>query len=148
MELVAQYEVVGLFNDDTRMRTQGWDDLVLRHLQGKLGLLYGRDGIQDARLPTHPFISSRIVAAVGFIQPKELFHYYGDNFWAELLGPLGLLSYCPDLFTEHLNAGVYGLGKDATTREEEAHWQADSEAWKKYFAEEMPALREKVKAIL
>lgn len=147
-ELISQYEIVGLFNDDTRMRTQGWDKLILERMQGKTGLLYGRDGIQNERLCTHPFISSRIIQAVGYVQPPQLFHYYGDNFWGELLGPLGAIEYCPGLFTEHFNASVLGLEQDKTTQMEVLHWESDSAAWQEFSRTELPALRERVRAIL
>ena len=148
MELLAQYEIVGLFNDDTRMQTAAWDELVLERMKGKAGLLYGRDGIQNEHLCTHPFISSRIIQVLGFVQPSILYHYYGDNFWMELLGPLGAVEYCQALFTEHFNAICRGLPTDTTTVSSMAHWESDSAAWLVYRDEVLPALRERVRVIL
>jgi hypothetical protein len=148
MELIRQYEVIGLYNDDTRMRTAGWDELVLERLEGRRGLVYGMDGIQNERLCTHPFISARIVEAVGFIQPACLYHYYGDNFWMELLGPLGAVEYCAALFTEHRHAGVLGRAPDGTARLEMAHWDADSAAWREFLEKDMPAVRERVRGVM
>jgi hypothetical protein len=147
-ELIAQYQVVGLFNDDARMRTQGWDTIILNRMVGKCALIYGRDGIQNERLCTHPFISTRIIRAVGYIQPPQLYHYYGDNFWGELLAPLGAVRYCPDLFTEHRNAIALGLPQDSTTRMEVMHWESDSEAWRLFMQNEMPTLRDRVRDAL
>lgn len=148
MELLAQYRVIGLFNDDTRMRTFGWDVTILERLTRKPGLLYGRDGIQNERLCTHPFISSKVIQAVGYVQPPQLYHYYGDNFWGSILGALGAIQYCPDIFTEHFNAMARGLEQDKTTQVEIAHWKSDSEAWQLFVRNELPGLIEKVRPIL
>ena len=148
MELIAQYQIIGLFNDDTRMRTKGWDVCVLDHLTRSPGLIYGRDGIQDEQLCTHPFISSKAIQAVGFVQPPQLYHYYGDNFWGSLFLSLGAMRYCPELFTEHFNALARGLEQDKTTKVENMHWETDSAAWQLIVKNELPALIEKVRNVL
>lgn len=148
MELIAQYQIIGLFNDDARMRTQGWDAALLDRMSHRPGLVYGRDGIQNEKLCTHPFISSKIIQCVGFVQPPQLYHYYGDNFWGSLLQPLGAVRYCPDIFTEHLNAMALGLEQDKTTQVEIMHWDSDSAAWQLFSKNELPALVEKVRPIV
>lgn len=141
-ELIVQYEVVGIWNDDTRMRTAGWDEFVLGKLRTRKGLVYGRDGYLNEEMPTHPFISTELVAAVGFIQPAQFYHYCGDTFWRDLLKPLGRLEYCPELFTEHLH--VFGTPPDKTAEEESKHYDEDRALWRKFMVDELSTVRQRV----
>ena len=143
-ELIGQYKVIGLFGDDGRMRTPKWDELVMAKLNGKVGLIYGRDGIQDRNLCTHPFFSSEIPLRLGFLQPPCCHHYYGDNFFMDLLRPLGKVQYVPELFTEHLHPSQ-GKGPDDATYSNAAQWnQHDSIAYPKYRDGEMNEDRKKL----
>lgn len=144
MELIRQYEIIGLTGDDVRMQTPNWDDLVCEKLSGKTGMLYGRDGIQNEKLGTHPFVTSNVILTLGYVQPPQLEHFFGDNFFMELLKPLDRVTYCPELFNEHLHFTVGKSPKDATYQGAESHWQHDLEAWAK-IKDGLPALREKIK---
>ena len=148
MELIRQYEIVGSMGDDIRMRTKGWDLMVCDRLLDKIGMIHGRDGIQDSKLPTHPFISTPIIAALGFIQPAELKHFYGDNFYQELLGPLGLIQYVPELFTEHLHFTIGLSPKDSTYEAGYRHWDADGAAWEQYRQRQLPTMIARVRGLL
>ena len=108
----------------------------------------GKGNPPDDRATGHVRHASELRQAAGFIQPPELYHYYGDNFWAELLGPLNRTQYCPALFTEHLNSAVFGQPADATTQAETVRWDQDSLAWNRLSLEKLPELRQRVAAIL
>jgi len=132
MDLIRKYEVIGIVADDCRMRTAKWDELVLRHLRPRPGLLYGRDGIQDQRIATHPFISSRIIAALGFIFPPEIHNFYADNYLMELARGNNALIYDPELFLEHMHHSVGKSPHDATYAQSEQHYAHDTPAWNQY----------------
>lgn len=137
-ELLSGYDIIGLFGDDVRMRTPGWDSMVSSSLNGKCGLVYGRDGHQDQRLCTHPFVSTSIFRVLGFIHPPELHHFYGDNFLMELLGPIGKAQFLADLFTEHLHPDTGKSVADETFRKSQRWWDADSVAWREYSRTKLP----------
>jgi hypothetical protein len=131
-ELLSGYKIVGMFGDDVRMKTPRWDALVLSKLAGKTGLIYGRDGHQDSVLCTHPFVSTGIFHALGFISPPELHHFCGDNFLMELLQPIGKVEYVPELFTDHLHPNAGKSPDDSTYRKAREWWDRDLATWKQY----------------
>lgn len=146
-ETIAAYQVVGVMNDDTRMRTPGWDRLILDRMEGKPRLIYGRDGIKDESLCTHPFISSKILGALGFVMPPGL-HYFADDFWMTISNSLGFRVYVPELFTEHLHFSVGKSPPDGTYARGGEHWQYDLYAWPKYLRDSLPGDIERVRAVL
>jgi hypothetical protein len=131
-ELISQYRIVGMFGDDVRMKTRAWDKLVVEKLAGKSGLVYGRDGHQDAKLCTHPFITSDIFHALGFIYPSQLHHFCGDNYMMQLLQPIGKVQYLPELYTEHLHPDAGKSPLDDTYSKSREWWDRDLAAWKRY----------------
>lgn len=144
MELIANYEIVGLLGDDVRIRTPGWDFAVCEALINRTGLVYGRDGFKDEKLCTHPFISSRLILRLGFIQPNELNHFYGDNYWMELLRPFNATHYLPDLVTTHMHWTAGKSQKDSTYEAAEKQWPHDTEAWAKYQRDQLPLDQQKI----
>lgn len=132
VELIKKYEIIGLMADDCFMRTPGWDNMIRTQLSGKVGMVYGRDGIQDEKIPTHPFWSSNITKALGFVFPPKLMHYYGDNFFYELAEGAGCRFYVPELFTEHLHWSTRQSTRDDTYIVAEQWYAKDGDEWAKY----------------
>lgn len=141
-KLLSQYEIIGLMSDDIRMRTPSWDLIVVNQLQGKIGMVWGRDGIKDDRLSTHPFVSTRVFSEIGFIVPHELSHFYGDDFLMELLVPLGRAEYLPDLYTEHLHYTVGKRAADASDGNGDQRWAHDIPVWNEIKNFRLPSYRE------
>lgn len=140
MELISQYEIVGIVNDDVRMRTAEWDKLVYERLSGKAGLLYGRDGIQDHRLCTQPFMSAETVVKAGVLAPSCMEHSLVDNMWWEVFNALGSVQYEPALFTEHLHVSVGKSPDDSTYRMGAEAWNRDWPKWEWFRTNEVPKL--------
>lgn len=145
MEFIAQYEVVGFLCDDIRVRTQHWDKLVYEHMHGKNMLLYGRDGIQDERLATHPFISVETVLRVGKLAPWVMDHLFLDNYWMEIFRGLGAVRYEPALFTEHLHHSTGKSEMDNTYKAELEFERSDYAKWPAFLRDEIPKLIAKAK---
>jgi hypothetical protein len=144
-ELLSRYKIVGMFGDDVRMKTPKWDVLVLSKLgPGKTGLIYGRDGHQDSVLCTHPFVSTGIFHALGFIYPPELHHFCGDNFLMELLKPIGKVEYVPELFTDHLHPDAGKSPLDDTYRKSGEWWLRDLAVWREYREKRLADDRQRV----
>lgn len=144
MELIDQYQIIGLFADDVRMRTPNWDQRVCDRLCDKGGMVYGRDGLQDERLGTHPFVAANVFTSLGFIQPRCLIHFYTDTFLRDLLSPLGKSQYDSGLFTEHLHPETGKSLDDATYQMARSHWEHDTSAYGHYRAHYMEEDRKKI----
>lgn len=115
----ARYELLwALGGDDMVFRTAGWLERVRRHVADGCMVVYGRDGIQDVRLPTWSFVTREWIAALGHISPTDLFYScYLDNWMLEVAGGAHLLAYDPEIFIEHLHVNVGKAPDDATYAE-------------------------------
>lgn len=147
VDLLWKYEVVGIVADDCRMRTPGWDATVLRWLRPRPGLVYGRDGIQNERIATHPFISTRILLALGFIIPPEIHNFYADNYLMELARANNALIYDPDLFLEHMHHSVGKSAHDLTYANAEQHYAHDTPAWNQYCQSKLAQDIERIRPV-
>lgn len=113
------YTAIGFMGDDHLPESSGWDATVLMNLmaQGPLGMVYGNDGWQGARLPTAVFMASTLIDRLGWMVPPGLEHLYIDNAWKDIGRATRHLAYLPDLKITHLHpvvAGVEGDDWDAT----------------------------------
>lgn len=147
MELVAQYEIVGIINDDVRMRTAGWDDLVYQKLHGKTGLVYGRDGIQNDRLATQPFFSAHVATDIGLLAPPKPFRNLNDIFWGSIFNALNRVEYVPEIYTEHLHHCVGKAAYDDTYRSNDEAFASDNARWPEFAATQIPGLISRIKVI-
>lgn len=85
-------EIVGFIGDDVRPRSEQWDQRIAAAMPD-YGVVYGDDGHQHDRMPTHPFIDARIIRRLGFIAPPGVEHLYLDDFWKAVGHHLGTLTY-------------------------------------------------------
>jgi hypothetical protein len=104
----ADVEVAGFVGDDHRFRTPRWDVEILDLLRSHPGVAFADDRNWHEKLPTMWFISRRIVGAFG-MGLGTLRHLYIDNYWLELAGGAGCLTYLPDVVIEHMHP-AYGKG--------------------------------------
>lgn len=98
-------DILGFIGDDHRFRTPDWDVAVTSALS-KGGIAYGND-LSRPDLPTQVFISSRIVAALGWFCLPGALHLYLDDTWATLGNRADCLHYLEDVVIEHVHP-VYG----------------------------------------
>lgn len=94
--------IIGNLGDDHIVRTRGWDRLV-RDAFTEPGIAYGDDLLQGEELPTAPFISARIVLALGYYFLPDLAHMYVDNAVRDIGVQSGTLRYLPELIIEHMH---------------------------------------------
>lgn len=104
--------IIGNLGDDHHVRTSGWDRLIEAALV-EPGIAYGDDLIQGEHLPTAPFISARIVLALGWFFLPTLEHLYGDDGVKRIGKAIGRLSYVPEVVTEHVHPAVGKADWDA-----------------------------------
>ena len=98
--------IIGNLGDDHLARTPGWDVLVEAVLLDRPGIVYGRDGIHDAHMPTAPFISARVVNALGWYALPACEHLYIDDAWKALGWRAEVMTYRDDLLFEHMHPDV------------------------------------------
>lgn len=95
---------VAFMGDDHLPRTPMWANRLVTELAvSGPSIVYGRDGIQDERLPTWWAMSSSIVRALGRMVPADVQHLYCDNAILELGKAADCLRYLPDVLVEHLH---------------------------------------------
>jgi hypothetical protein len=97
--------IIGNLGDDHICRTLGWDRMVEDALATP-GIAYGNDLIHGEHLPSAPFISARIVNALGWYFLPTVQHLYGDDAVRELGKAAGVLRYLPDMVIEHMHPAV------------------------------------------
>ena len=136
VSVLHHYAIVGIFADDVRMKTPGWDRIVREAMKdmGGNGLVYGPDGIQNEALPTHPFLSTSIPLALGWIYPPGLHHFFGDNYLYRVASGAGMVRYLPELAIEHLHPTVGKSAMDSTYEAASPWWSHDATAWNECVA--------------
>lgn len=96
------FDVIGQIGDDHHPRTVGWDGAVLEAMQ-PMGVVYGNDLHQGAKLPTAAFVDAEIVRRLGYMVPPAIQHLYMDSWFKTLGERLGTLAYLPDVIIEHMH---------------------------------------------
>jgi hypothetical protein len=105
---------VGFMGDDHMPRTDGWDEIFINNLIDlESGFVYGRDGLQDAAIPTYIVMTSNIPLTLGFMTLPELMHLYADNFWLDLGSSINRIKYVPEVYIEHMHPAVGKSFSDA-----------------------------------
>lgn len=98
------YRYLAFMGDDHLPRTEMWaHTLVSFHSRRPGYIYYGRDGIQDQRLPTWWSMDGRIVERLGRMVPAPVQHLYCDNAIKALGERTGRLGYLPDVLVEHMH---------------------------------------------
>lgn len=98
---------VGFMGDDHMPRTDGWDEIFINRLiKLESGFVYGRDGLQDAAIPTYIVMTSDIPLTLNFMTLPSLMHLYADNFWLDLGRAINRIEYLPEVYIEHMHPAV------------------------------------------
>jgi hypothetical protein len=130
--------ILGFIGDDNRFRTPGWDQRVTEVL-ARGGFAYCNDLARND-IPTHVFVTTPIVRALGYFGLRKARHLYIDNAWAVLGSGAGCLSYIPDVVVEHLHP-FFGKGtmddsyRASNSQEMYSHDRAVFESWLEHYAE-------------
>lgn len=142
---------IGKLDDDHRPRTRHWDAMLLAELDklGGVGIVYGNDLLQGAKLPTAPVIGAEIVRTLGYMGPPALTHLYVDNFWLDLGQAAGCLRYVPQVVIEHMHphAGKAKMDDGYLRVNSPQRYAADGAAYDAYAAGQLLADVAKVRAL-
>ena len=96
---------LAILGDDVLPETIGWDEKMINALNGKLGVVYGSDGLEHLHgqdLPTHVVVPIEMYQKLGWIGLPGSRHLFCDNAWREL-GKLTQFIYLKDVKLTHLH---------------------------------------------
>jgi len=114
--------------DDNLFRTPGWDGMVRQahaRFPDGIAFVHGRDGIQDARLGTHGFVTRRWVDASGFFVPPYFVSDYNDTWLTEVADAIGRRVYLDGMLIEHMHPTAGKAAWDLTHQERLARHSAE-----------------------
>lgn len=107
---------LGFIGDDNRFRTPGWDSVVDECLSTTGGGFAYANDLARTDLPTHVFVNTSIVRALGYFGLRGAHHLYIDNAWKVLATAADCLYFFPDVVIEHLHP-LFGKGVMDTSYE-------------------------------
>lgn len=101
LEIAKDYKYVGFIGDDIRFETT-FENKFIEYLSSKPhALAYGNDDYWKGALPTHPFITSKTILAVGFFGCPAVEHNFFDNYWQRIFIELRSIKYFPEVIMNH-----------------------------------------------
>jgi hypothetical protein len=110
---------LAILGDDVLPETVGWDVKMINALNGKLGVVYGSDGLENLHgpdLPTHVVLPIEMYKRLGWIGLPGSRHLFCDNAWREL-GKLTQFIYLKDVKLTHLHRWNKSAPDDQTYKE-------------------------------
>jgi hypothetical protein len=126
VEFCTKYPYLGWAADDVRYPKPLWDFGVRMALKNGASIVYGPDGVQNENLPTHPFVNSSLVQALGYLVYPKLIHHYNDNYLKELGTRLGTIRYLKDFPIEHRHHSTGQSPYDKISAENESSYSQDT----------------------
>jgi hypothetical protein len=134
------YAMIG---DDVLPETMHWDVALQENcLPDKIA--WGWDGIQNEKLPTHPFIGGDLVRRLGWFAAPGMQQYFVDNVWKHLADALNCGAYLPQVRMRHCHH-LSGDRPIDRTDEEAPSMGNDQNAYTKFMHNDFPALIERVR---
>ncbi len=128
----------GMVADDVVPETEGWD-VALSEACKPDKIAWGEDGIQNERLPVHPFIGGDLVRKLGWWAAPNLKHWFVDNVWKDLTVALNNGVYLPNVKMIHHHI-VNGKAQNDRTYDDQPSHDDDYFNYMKFKNEEFPQL--------
>ena len=106
LEIANKYKYIGFIGDDIVFKTP-FESKIINYLsEHSHAMAFGNDLIWNGKLPTHPFMTSKTVMAVGFFGCPAVEHNFFDNYWEMVFDGLQTKKYIPDIVMEHMHSMV------------------------------------------
>jgi hypothetical protein len=137
----VQWAGIAFMGDDHLPRTKHWPSMLLAALgQLRTGIVYGRDGIQNERLPTWWAMTPDIVRTLGRMVPADVEHLYCDNAVKDLGEQADCLRYLPDVLIEHMHpiAGKAAVDEGYARVNAPGQYAHDQAAYQTWRAVQLP----------
>lgn len=129
--------------DDVIPETYGWD-VIMADLSQPSKIVWGWDGIQNDRLPVHPFIGGDLVRKLGFWAAPGVKHCFVDNAWKSIADALDCGVYLPDVKMTH-NHYANGKAMRDRTYDSQPPNNIDEIAYLRFMKEDFNGAIERVK---
>lgn len=98
---IKNLDWVGLACDDLRPQTPGWDQTLLRHVNGK-NIVTCNDGQQgNLRMAGITIFSGALLRTIGYLYAPGFWHTWMDNVWEDLGRETQCWTYVPDVLVTH-----------------------------------------------
>jgi hypothetical protein len=137
----VQWGGIAFMGDDHLPRTEHWVGMLLAALdQLGTGIVYGRDGIQNERLPTWWAMTPDIVRTLGRMVPADVEHLYCDNAIKDLGEKAGCLRYLPDVLIEHMHpvAGKAAMDDGYARVNRQEQYAKDKTSYRNWCTAQLP----------
>lgn len=126
----------GMVADDVVPETRHWDTALLEACHPDK-IAWGWDGIQNERLPVHPFIGGALVRKLGWWAAPGLKHWFVDNVWKAIADALNCGVYLPEVRMPHYHF-LNGKAQFDRTYQQQPNHGADAVTYEKFMREEFP----------
>ena len=137
LSMAGDYDAIMSAQDDNIFVTPGWDDIMLKVLEGMggTGMVYPDDKRRQD-IPEIIMISTNIITGLDWFAAPFLNHYYADHVWSDLGRGAGLLRFVPEAVVEHKHYSVSAdTPYDSLYHEtEDKFGAADLEAYRQWHA--------------
>lgn len=133
LDIASKYKYVGFIGDDIVFKTT-FESEFIEHLSSTShAMAFGNDGFWNGKLPTHPFVTSKTILAVGFFGCPAVEHNYFDNYWADIFNKLKTFKYFPNILMEHFHPVVDKERPDTIYFEISNKMNTDERKFKNYI---------------
>jgi len=101
LELAKKYKYIGFIGDDIIFKTP-FEKVFIDYLSSvEHGMAFGSDLYQNR--PTHPFMTSKTILAIGFYGLPVVEHNYFDDYWSYIFGELQTAKHFKEIIMEHIH---------------------------------------------
>lgn len=146
IDIAKKYKYIGFVGDDIVFKTP-FEKLIIEHLsQHNHAMAFGNDLIWNGKLPTHPFMTSKTILAVGFFGCPAVEHNFFDNYWGLVFETLKTKKYIPEIIMEHMHMMVAKEENDALTHQIWEKLAIDKIKYTKYIENNFNTDLEKIKS--
>ncbi len=118
----------GMVADDVVPESMEWD-VKLKNACLPDKISWGWDGIQNERLPVHPFIGGDLVRKLGWWAAPGLQHWFVDNVWKAVADAHNCAAYLPDVKMTHHHF-INGKAPNDRTYDQQPDHQKDADAFR------------------
>lgn len=146
LDIASKYKYVGFIGDDIVFKTPFESSFIEQLSLFDYGMVYGNDLVWNGKLPTHPFITSNAITAVGFFGCPAVEHNFFDNYWQTVFDNLGKVVYFPNIIMEHIHPIVGKENRDEISNKIHSKMDTDQIKFERYINANLVEDLNKIKA--
>jgi len=124
----AQFDILLLISDDMMPMVQGYDDVIVYHMQKNFpdldGALHFNDGLQGKNLNSLSIMGKKMYDNFGYIYHPDYMSLWSDNEFMEVTSKMNKVVYVDQVIIKHVWEG-YGHIADALYKKNEKWFNRD-----------------------